>query len=152
VIQAEVHQFSQIVKLIQLQSNYVEQINNSMLLLWCQLNKGTSTHFLHFVNHFSSFIHFQAGSEGYSRALELIQIYHSMFIERLLDGFVVTGAEQLELAIAHLDGVLAEPAGMLNADLAVLNQRLIVLEETELKIIEVLEQLLAQCKTDEFLN
>ncbi len=144
--------FNQIVKLLQLQSSYVEQISKLMIALCCEFNKGTSTNFLHFVSHFSSFSHFQAGSEGYSRALELIQIYHSMFIERLLDQFIVTGAEQLELAIAYLEIVLAEPIGIFNTDLAALNQRMVLLEETELKIIEVLEILLAQYKENELLN
>ena len=148
----DLQSFNQIVKLLQLQSSYVEQISKLIIALCCEFNRGASTHFLHFVSHFSSFIHFQAGSEGYSRALELIEIYHSMFIERLLDHFVVTGAEQLELAIAHLEIVLTEPVGIFSTDLAVLNQRMLVLEETELKIIEVLEILLAQYKERELLN
>lgn len=132
-------QFSQIVKMLELQRDYVERLNKIILTLCCELNQTVSSHFFQFASYFLAYTQLQAGSEGYGRAIEITQVYHSTLKETLLDRFMVTGAEQLELAIEHLESELGEPSGAGRNELAMLDRHLLVLEELQLKIMELLE-------------
>jgi len=60
-------------------------------------------------------------------------------LERLLDSEVLAAAEQLELAISHLELAAKEPKIRINPHIMLLTQSICLLEETQLKIIESLE-------------
>ncbi|MDU2066186.1 MAG: hypothetical protein E6713_15330 [Sporomusaceae bacterium] len=141
----------QLTQMLQLQQLYVNKISKMIMEVWFPLFLTENKTFLGFWQAFIVFMQFQAGSEGYSRAIFIFPEPHSSGLETLLDTFVVTGAEYLELAIAYLEEAQALPSAW-NKELSGIHQFLLLIEEMELNIIALLEILLAQKKQGELLQ
>jgi hypothetical protein len=135
-------EFNDVLLLIQLQNTYINQIYKLIYLLSNDLAVAGNSEFREFIVHFNTFAQHQAGSEGYSRAMEAIQVYHYVLLEKLLDSQVLAAAEQLELAAGYLDIFSHEPKLRVNPQIILLSQSIILLEENQLKIMENLEALL----------
>ena len=131
--------FFSILTLMQVQNTYINQVARLIYQICSDFHIATSTDFQDFTAHFTTFMQNQAGSEGNGRVLNSIQIYHYAMLERLLDSEVLAAAEQLELAISHLELAAKEPKIRINPHIMLLTQSICLLEETQLKIIESLE-------------
>ncbi|HAK73111.1 MAG TPA: hypothetical protein DCP36_05110 [Sporomusaceae bacterium] len=131
--------FYSILTLMQVQNTYINQVARLLYQICSDFNIAASAEFHDFTAHFTTFMQNQAGSEGYGRAIHSIQIYHYAILERLLDSEVLAAAEQLEIAISHLELAAREPKIRINPHIMLLTQGICLLEETQLKIIESLE-------------
>lgn len=131
--------FYSILTLMQVQNTYINQVVRLIYQICSDFHIAASAEFQDFTAHFTTFMQNQAGSEGYGRAINSIQIYHYAILERLLDSEVLAAAEQLELAISHLELAAREPKIRINPHIMLLTQGICLLEETQLKIIESLE-------------
>jgi hypothetical protein len=135
-------EFSDVVSLIQLQNSYINKIYKLIYLLNEDLTVSGNNEFREFVVHFNTFAQHQASSEGFSRAMEAVQVYHYVLLEKLLDNQVLVAAEQLEMSAGYLDIVVRSPKLRANPQVVLLNQSISLLEENQLKIMENLEALL----------
>ena len=106
------------------------------------LNVAGNTAFREFTEHFHGFMQNHASSEGFSKALEMLQSYNYFLLDKLLSSEVLAAAEQLELAVSHLELVDCTQQAGFHSQLILLNHSINFLEETQLKIIETLERLL----------
>ncbi|VBB06861.1 Hypothetical protein LUCI_2098 [Lucifera butyrica] len=145
-------ELNDILLLMQLQNKYITQLCKVVYSLYTDLNLANNMEFQEFTTHFVSFGQNHFNSEGFGQAIDAIQIYHYGLLEQLLDGHVLGAAEQLELAISHLEVAIREPRTCANPQIVVLNQGLILLEENLLKIIETLEALLENRREKQFPN
>jgi hypothetical protein len=128
--------------LMKLQNSNIHELNKLILTTVSDMMLPTSHEFNEFVKHVSEFAHYHYNSEGYSQAAQLVQAYHYILWERLLDSQVLAAAEQMELAIGYLELVARERQIRIHPQILLLNQCILFMEETQLKIIETLEKLL----------
>lgn len=135
-------EFSDVVSLIQLQNSYINQIYKLIYLLNSDLTVAGNGEYREFTAHFNTFAQHQASSEGFSKAMEAVQVYHYVLLEKLLDSQVLAAAEQLELAAGRLELFSRDPKLRSNQQVLLLNQSINLLEETQLRIMENLEALL----------
>jgi len=126
---------------MKLQNSYIHELNKLIYAAVTDITLSNNHEFTNFVKHFSEFAHYHYNSEGYSQAAQLVQTYHCILLERLLDSQVLAAAEQLELAVGHLEAVY-ELQVRFHPHVILLNQGILLMEETQLKIIESLESLL----------
>jgi len=131
--------FFSILTLMQVQNTYINQVARLIYQICSDFHIASNTEFQDFTVHFITFMQNQAGSEGCGRVINSIQIYHYAMLERLLDSEILAAAEQLELAISHLELAAKEPKIRINPHIMLLSQSICLLEETQLKIIESLE-------------
>lgn len=131
-----------VLALMQVQNTYIQQVYRVIYALSTDINIATNGEFQEFAVHFMNFAQHHFSSDGFCRALDTIQMYHYVYFEKLLDTQVLAAAEQLELAVTHLEMVARETKSRGNPQLIVLlNHGITVLEETQLKIIESLEKI-----------
>lgn len=128
--------------LMRLQNSYISELNKLIYAVISDMTLANNHEFSKFVNHFFEFSHYHYNSEGYSQAAQLVQTYHYILLERLFDSQVLAAAEQMELAIGHLEMAARDTQIRLNPQILLLNQGILLMEETQLKIIETLEALL----------
>lgn len=128
--------------LMRLQNSYIHELNKLIYAAATDLTLANNHEFTKFVDNFFEFAHYHYNSEGYSQAAQLVQIYHYILLERLLDSQVLVAAEQMELAIGHLEMAVREMQTRFHPQIILLNQGILLMEETQLKIIEGLEELL----------
>ena len=128
--------------LMRLQNSYIHELNKLIYAAATDLTLANNPEFTKFVADFFEFAHYHYNSEGYSQAAQLVQIYHYILLERLLDSQVLVAAEQMELAIGHLEMAVREMQARFHPQIILLNQGILLMEETQLKIIESLEELL----------
>ncbi|SDF08341.1 hypothetical protein [Sporolituus thermophilus] len=140
-----------ILALMQLQNTYINRVYRIIYNLCTDFNVASNIEFQEFTMHFNLFVRYQAGGEGYSQALDAMQVYCHALLEKLLDTQVMA-AEQLELAVGHLELAAREVKVRTNPQMLLLNQAICLLEETELKIIEALEGILQNAKSPELQN
>ncbi|MBP2651154.1 MAG: hypothetical protein H6Q74_1979 [Firmicutes bacterium] len=145
-------EFSDVLSLIQLQNSYINQIYKLVYLLNGDLAVSGNSEFREFTVHFNIFAQHQAGSEGFSKAIEAVQVFHYVLLEKLLDSQVLAAAEQLELAAGHLEDFIHDKKQLGNPQILLLNQSINLLEETQLKIMENLETLLTGCRENHLQN
>jgi hypothetical protein len=127
---------------MQLQNTYINKIYRVIYLINTDLSIAINSEFQEFIGQFNLFVQHHASSEGFGRAIDAVQIYYNMLLERMLDTQILSAAEALELAITHLEMAMREPKIRSNMQVVLLNEGISLLEETELKIIETLEDLL----------
>ena len=137
---------SNLLALMRLQNNYILQVNKLIYAAVTDLTLASSHEFSEFVAHFCEFVHYHFNSEGYSQAAQLVQAYHYTLLERLLDNQVLVAAEQIELAIGHLEMAAREVQIRVHPQMILLNQGILLMEETQLKIIECLEAMLVNSR------
>lgn len=135
-------EFNDVLNLMRLQNVCISQVSKFIYLLYADLSFSDNTAFREFTEHFHVFMQNHASSEGFSKALEMVQSYNYFLLDKLLSSEVLAAAEQLELAISHLELVERVQQVGLNPQLLLLNHSINFLEETQLKIIESLEKLL----------
>lgn len=128
--------------LMQLQNNYISQLHKYIDSIAADFNVSNSTEFKEFVRHFNLFVRNHARSEGFSNAMETIQVYNHGLLDKLLNSDVLAAAEELEAAIVYLEMLASQPLTRTNSTIVILNQNISIVEETQLKIIEFLESLL----------
>lgn len=128
--------------LMRLQNSYIHELNKLIYAAIADMTLANNHEFAKFVTNFSEFTRYHYNSEGYSQAAQLVQTYHYILLERLLDSQVLVAAEQMELAISHLEMVIREKPARFHPQIILLNQGILLMEETQLKIIESLEELL----------
>jgi len=139
--------FSDILTFMRLQSAYINQISKLIYSLYTDLNIAGNTSFQEFTSHFHLFMLNHASSEGFSKAIVMLQTYNYVFVDKLLSTEVLSAAEHLELAINHLEMVDGVSQARTTPHLLLLNHSISLLEETQLKIIETLENMLeSSCK------
>ena len=136
------NELHELIALMQNQDGCVSQIYKVINLLYTDLHFAQNLEFHNFTEHFNIFWQKHASSEGFCRAIDAMKIYHDELLEQLLDYQVLVAAEELELAIVHLDMVSHAAQVRNHADMMLLNQGITLLEENLLKIIEKLEVLL----------
>lgn len=139
--------FSDMLSLMRMQNAYINQAAKYILSLYSDLNLAGNTSFQEFTLHFHTFILNHANSEGFSKAIETQQVYNYALLEKLLSTQVLAAAENLETAISYLEIVERINHSRINPQLLLLNHNINLMEETELKIIEILETIIAKsCK------
>ncbi|HWR05496.1 hypothetical protein [Sporomusa sp.] len=141
----QMEELNNLLALMRVQNSYIHELNKLIYCAVSDMTLATSHEFTGFVNHFSEFARYHYNSEGYSQAAQLVQTYHYILLERLLDSQVLAAAEQMELAIGHLEMAVRETQIRLNPQVILLNHGMLLMEETQLKIIESLEVLLKSC-------
>ncbi|HMM20278.1 MAG TPA: hypothetical protein PKA10_06035 [Selenomonadales bacterium] len=145
-------EFSDVVSLIQLQNTYINQIYKLVYVLNNDFAVASNNEFQEFTAHFNYFAQHQASSEGFSRAMEAVQVYHYVLLEKLLDNQVLSAAEQLELAAGYVETIVRDPKMRSNPQILLLNQSISLLEENQLKIMENLEALLIGSRQTHYQN
>jgi hypothetical protein len=145
-------EFSNVLPLLQIQNAYIGQVYKLIYLLYNDFNVANQANFQEFAGHFNSFAQYHASSDGFSKALDAVQVYHYALLEKLLDSHIVVAAEHLELAIDHLEHVVEAQRLHANAQLLLLNQGMNLLEENQLKILESLETLIASYRRNQLQN
>jgi len=135
-------EFNDVLSLIQLQNSYINKIYKLIYLLDDDLAVAGNNEFREFIVHFNLFAQHQASSEGFSKAMEAVQVYHYVLLEKLLDSQVLAAAEQLEMAAGYLELFSRDQKLRGNPQILLLNQSINLLEENQLKIMENLEDLL----------
>ncbi|WP_176215620.1 hypothetical protein [Sporomusa malonica] len=138
----QMEELNNLLTLMRLQNNYIHELNKLIYAAVSDMTLANNHQFSEFVNHFSEFAHYHFSSEGYSQAAQLVQAYHYILLERLLDGQVLAAAEQMELAIGHLEMAAREMQVRFSPQIMLLTQGILLMEETQLKIIETLEAFL----------
>jgi hypothetical protein len=128
--------------LMRVQNRYIHELNKLIYSAATDMTLANNREFTEFVNHFSEFARYHYNSEGYSQAAQLVQAYNYILLEKLLDSQVLAAAEQMELSIGHLEMTVREIQIRLHPQMILLNQGILLMEETQLKIIEKLEALL----------
>lgn len=132
-----------ILKFLQIQKNCINQMERLIYVINTE-GHSSSTIFQKFSTHFGHFMQKHAGSEGFAQAIHTVQVYHYVLLEKLLDEEVVPAAEELELAVGHLEMLLRDVQVRNNPHFFLLNQSIGSLEEVQLNIIETIEKLLQQ--------
>lgn len=145
-------EFNTILTLMQVQRSYINQVYKLIYTLFADLNMANNTEFQEFTTHFNVFVQNHASSEGFSKAMEAVQVYHYALLEKLLDDEVLAAAEELELAIGHLELAVREQKARVNLQILLLNQGIVLLEEAQLKIIESVEALLKNSRETQLQN
>lgn len=145
-------EFNNLLSLMQLQNSHISQVYKTIYALFTDINVAQNIEFQEFSMHFNMFTRYQANSEGYSMALDNMQVYHYTLVDKLMDSQVLAAAEQLELAVGHLELAARETKIRTNPQILLLNQGIYILEETELKIIEALEAVLANSRPPDLQN
>lgn len=145
-------EFSDVLTLIQLQNSYINKLYKLIYLLNNDLTVASTNEFQEFTACFNLFAQCQASSEGFSRAMEAVQLYHYVLLERLLDSQVLAAAEQLERAAGYIELLVRDPKLRTSAQVLLLNQGISLLEENQLKIMENLEALLAGSRQKQLQN
>lgn len=139
--------FNNMLTLMRAQNTYINQVVKYIFSLYSDINLAGNTSFQEFTLHFHTFILNHANSEGFSKAIETQQVYNYVLVDKLLSTQVLAAAENLETAISHLELVERIYNTRPNPKLLLLNHSISLLEETELKIIEILESILENsCK------
>lgn len=138
----QTEEVNNLLTLMKLQNSNIHELNKLILTAFSDMVLINSHEFNEFVKHISEFIHYHYNSEGYSQAAQLVQTYHYILWERLLDSQVLAAAEQIELAIGYLEIVVRERQIRVNPQIMLLNHFILLMEETQLKIIETIEKLL----------
>jgi hypothetical protein len=141
-----------ILALMQIQTNYINQLYTLVITACADSQAVANKEFQDFTIHFLKFIQYQSSSMGFSQALDTIRVYHFALLELLLDNQIVAAAEQLELAITSLELAKKEPRAVANPQMIVLHYGLGLLEETHLKIITLLEELVAFSRRGQLQN
>lgn len=144
-------EISNILKLLQTQRNCISQIHRLIYVINTD-GHSCNTVFQKFCLHFNHFMQNHASSEGFAKAIYTVQIYHFVLLEKLLDEEVLTAAEELEIAVGHLEILLRDLKVRNNPHFSLLNQSVASLEEIQLNIIESLEKLLQQFKCIQLQN
>jgi len=135
-------EFNKILILMQLQNNYISQLYKCINSLSADFNVSNNQEFKEFMIHFNLFMQHHARSEGFSNAMETIQVYNYSLLDKLLNGDILAAAEELEIAIEYLEKLVIQSQTRTNTEIVLLNHNINILEETQLKIIELLESLL----------
>ena len=135
-------EFNKVLILMQLQDTYISQLYKRIDTLSTDFNIFNNLEFKEFMTHFNLFMQSHARSEGFSNALETIQVYNYSLLDKLLNSDVLTATEELEIAIVYLEMLLTQTHMGTSPQIVLLNQSISILEETQLKIIELLESLL----------
>lgn len=135
-------EFNKVLILMELQNNYISQLYKRIDSLGIDLNVSSNLEFKEFMTHFNLFMQNHARSEGFSNAMETIQVYNYSLLDKLLNTDVLAAAEELETAIVYLEMLVNQSQTRTNPKVVLLNQSITILEETQLKIIEFLEGLL----------
>lgn len=139
-------EFNDVLSLIQLQNSYINKIYKLIYLLNEDGALSDNNEFREFTAHYNTFAQHQASSEGFSRAMETVQVYHYVLLEKLLDSQVLAAAEQLQMAAGYLELFSRDSKLRTNAQILLLNQSIGLLEENQLKIMENLEALLLRSR------
>ncbi|SDE84509.1 hypothetical protein [Sporomusa acidovorans] len=128
--------------LMRLQNSHIQAINKLIYTATVDITLTNNHDFTEFVTHFFEFTHYHYNSDGYSQAAQLVQTYHYILLDRLLDSQVLAAAEQMESAISYLEMAAQEDKIRINPQIMLLIQGILLVEETQLKIIECLETIL----------
>lgn len=135
-------QLRQLVQLMELEMTYINQIYKLIGGLLHEPRIIEHGDFSEFLQQYYLLAQHHFTGIGFSKALEMVQIYHYAFLESLMDEHVLAAAEHLEEAIRQLEAVMDGFGLQHNAQLALINQSFSVVEEIQLKIMEGLERLL----------
>lgn len=135
-------ELNNLLTLMQLQNNYIHKLNKLLFVTAGDITLANNHEFARFVSNFFEFSHYHYNSEGYSQAAQLVQTYHQILLERLLDKQMLVAAEQMELAIGHLEMAGRDINARNHPQIILVNQEILLIEETQLKIIESLEAIL----------
>lgn len=135
-------EFNGVLILMQLQNNHINQLHKHIDAVATDFSVSNTMEFKEFMMHFNLFMRNHARSEGFSNAMETIQVYNHSLLDKLLNSDVLAAAEELEAAIVYLEMLVSQSQTRTNPKIVVLNQSISILEETQLRIIEFLESLL----------
>jgi len=135
-------EFNRVLILMGLQNDYISQLYKRIDSLSANFTMSNHLEFKEFMTHFNLFMQNHARSEGFSNAMETIQVYNYSLLDKLLSSDVLTAAEELETAILYLEMLVNQSQTRTNPEIVLLNQSISIVEETQLKIIEFLEGLL----------
>jgi hypothetical protein len=145
-------EFNGILTLMEVQNSYINQIYKIIYTLCSDLNMANNMEFQEFNLHFNKFMQNHASSAGFCRAMEAVQLYNCVLLEKLFDNEVLAAAEQLELAVGHLELMVREPRTRVNPQMILLNHGISLLEEAQLKIIESLESVMENSRRTQLQN
>lgn len=132
-----------LLELIRLQNIYIQQVLPIIYHLSSDSALITNNYFQKFINHFLEFTHYHYNAEGCSQTVQLVPSYQYLLWEKILDTQVLSAAEQMEMAIEYLDETARTVQIQLQPQMLLLNQSVILLEETQFRIIEKIEIIMA---------
>ena len=135
-------EMNDLINLMKLQNSYIHQIYKGIYSLFIEFSMADSIGFKEFVEHFNAFMQSHARSEGFSKVMETIEVYNYVLVEKMLDSDVMIAAEELEMAIVYLEMLTYQSQLKTNSQFILLNRNMDMIEETQLKIIEFLQNLL----------
>jgi len=135
-------EINDLINLMKLQNSYIHQIYKGIYSLFIEFSMADSIGFKKFVEHFNAFMQSHARSEGFSKVMETIEVYNYVLVEKMLDSDVMIAAEELEMAIVYLEMLTYQSQLKTNSQFILLNRNMDMIEETQLKIIEFLQNLL----------
>jgi hypothetical protein len=129
-------------ELIKLQNIYIQQILPFIYHLAADSALITNHHFQKFAANFLEFMRYHYNAEGCCQTGLLALSYQQLLLEKILDIQILTAAEKMELAIEYLEEAAKSIPLQLQPQIIVLNQNMLLLEETQLRIIEKVEGIL----------
>lgn len=132
----------QLVQLMELEMTYINQIYKLLSGLLHEPRIIEHSGFGEFLQQYYLMAQHHFAGIGFSKALDMVQIYHYAFLENLMDDHVLAAAEHLEEAIRQLEAVMNDFGLQHNAQLVLISQSFNMAEEVQFKIIEGMDQLL----------
>jgi hypothetical protein len=126
-------------ELIKLQNIYIQQTLPFIYHLAADSALITNHNFQKFAACFLEFMRCHYNAEGCSLTAQLTLSYQYFLLEKILDIQILSAAEKLELAIEYLEEAAKSIQTQLQPQIIVLNQNMLLLEETQLRIIEKAE-------------
>ncbi|CUH93992.1 hypothetical protein P22_0054 [Propionispora sp. 2/2-37] len=139
-------QLHDVLQLMQVETNYMNQIYQLIYILFVDPHVANNAEFHEFVLHYHASTQHHITGAGFGEAMDVVQVYHYVLLEKLMDNKVLAAAEELEEAILHLELAMEDVKIKANPQIILLNQSIELLEEVQLKIIQYLQQLLEKSR------
>lgn len=144
--------FASIMSLMAIQNIRIFAAYSKIYALANDPSIGYNNQFREFSLNFIQYVRYHSGSEGFGRAIDAAQTNHPALFEKMLDGEVVAAAERLEFAISNLELFVRELRFLRNPDVMALYQEITAIEENQLKIIEILHEIVSHRSQTNLLN
>lgn len=143
--------FEHVLSLMQRQNDNIQQAYGVITRMWSNVGVVVPP-LVEITRHLGGFVQSHYASVGFVEAIWVLQAMDKVFIDYLLGRQILSAAEQLEAAAGTMEALGKGKSGVLDR-WADLNETIAILEETQLRIIEILEEIRDKCyKNSELLQ